>query len=105
MWPWPSMRSQAFICGCRGLVVLKLALVPDAFGAVRALWHTPPFAIDHGRAVSPYELFIGLRYTRARQRTRFISVISIISIVGIALGMTVLITVLSVMNGFQREIR
>jgi lipoprotein-releasing system permease protein len=50
-------------------------------------------------------LFIGLRYTRARQRTRFISVISIISIVGIALGMTVLITVLSVMNGFQREIR
>ena len=55
--------------------------------------------------VSPYELFIGLRYTRARQRTRFISVISIISIVGIALGMTVLITVLSVMNGFQQEIR
>lgn len=50
-------------------------------------------------------MFIGLRYTRARQRTRFISVISIISIVGIALGMTVLITVLSVMNGFQREIR
>jgi lipoprotein-releasing system permease protein len=55
--------------------------------------------------VTPYELFVGLRYTRARQRTRFISVISIISIVGIALGMTVLITVLSVMNGFQREIR
>lgn len=50
-------------------------------------------------------MFIGLRYTRARQRTRFISVISIISIVGIALGMTVLITVLSVMNGFQQEIR
>jgi lipoprotein-releasing system permease protein len=72
---------------------------------MRGLWHTPPFAIDDGRVVSPYELFIGLRYTRARQRTRFISVISIISIVGIALGMTVLITVLSVMNGFQREIR
>lgn len=72
---------------------------------MRGLWHTPPFATDDGRVVSPYELFIGLRYTRARQRTRFISVISIISIVGIALGMTVLITVLSVMNGFQREIR
>jgi lipoprotein-releasing system permease protein len=56
-------------------------------------------------AVTSYEFFIGLRYTRARQRTRFISVISLISIVGIALGMTVLITVLSVMNGFQREIR
>jgi len=55
--------------------------------------------------VNSYELFIGLRYTRARQRTRFISVISMISIIGIALGMTVLITVLSVMNGFQREIR
>jgi lipoprotein-releasing system permease protein len=52
-----------------------------------------------------YEFFIGMRYTRARQRTRFISVISLISTIGIALGMTVLITVLSVMNGFQREIR
>jgi lipoprotein-releasing system permease protein len=52
-----------------------------------------------------YESFIGLRYTRARQRTRFISVISAFSIIGIALGMTALITVLSVMNGFQREIR
>ena len=56
-------------------------------------------------AVASYEWFIGLRYTRSRQRTRFISVISLISIVGIALGMTVLITVLSVFNGFQREVR
>jgi lipoprotein-releasing system permease protein len=55
--------------------------------------------------LNSYELFIGLRYTRSRQRTRFISVISLISIVGIALGMTVLITVLSVFNGFQREVR
>lgn len=55
--------------------------------------------------MNSYELFIGLRYTRSRQRTRFISVISMISIVGIALGMTVLITVLSVFNGFQREVR
>jgi lipoprotein-releasing system permease protein len=52
-----------------------------------------------------YELFIGLRYTRSRQRTRVISFISAVSIVCIALGMTALITVLSVMNGFQREIR
>jgi len=52
-----------------------------------------------------YEFFIGMRYTRSRQRTRVISFISAISVVGIALGMTVLITVLSVMNGFQREIR
>jgi lipoprotein-releasing system permease protein len=55
--------------------------------------------------VNSYELFIGLRYTRSRSRTRFISVISLISIIGIALGMTVLITVLSVFNGFQREVR
>lgn len=55
--------------------------------------------------MSAYEYFIGLRYTRSRQRTRFISVISLISVIGIALGMTVLITVLSVMNGFQREVR
>jgi lipoprotein-releasing system permease protein len=55
--------------------------------------------------LNSYELFIGLRYTRSRQRTRFISVISMISIVGIALGMTVLITVLFVCNGFQREVR
>jgi lipoprotein-releasing system permease protein len=58
------------------------------------------------RAVmQPYELFIGLRYTRSRQRNRFISFISLVSVIGIALGITVLITVLSVMNGFQREIR
>lgn len=55
--------------------------------------------------MNSFSLFVGLRYTRARQRTRFISVISLISVVGIALGMTVLITVLSVFNGFQREVR
>jgi len=52
-----------------------------------------------------FELFVGMRYTRAKRRNHFISFISLISVIGIALGMTVLITVLSVMNGFQREIR
>jgi len=52
-----------------------------------------------------YELLIGLRYTRAKRRNHFISFISFISVIGIALGMTVLITVLSVMNGFQHEVR
>ena len=52
-----------------------------------------------------YEFFIGMRYTRAKRRNHFISFISFISVIGIALGMTVLITVMSVMNGFQREIR
>lgn len=53
----------------------------------------------------PLELFVGLRYTRAKRRNYFISFISLTSILGIALGVAALITVLSVMNGFQREIR
>jgi lipoprotein-releasing system permease protein len=55
--------------------------------------------------VQPYELFIGLRYTRAKRRNNFISLISFIAIVGTALGVMTLIVVLSVMNGFQKEIR
>ena len=53
----------------------------------------------------PYELFIGLRYTRAKRRNHFISFISLTSMLGIALGVAALITVLSVMNGFQSELR
>ena len=53
----------------------------------------------------PYELFIGLRYTRAKRRNHFISFISLISMLGIALGVAALIVVLSVMNGFQDELR
>lgn len=53
----------------------------------------------------PLELFIGLRYTRAKRRNHFISFISFISMFGIALGITALITVMSVMNGFERELR
>jgi lipoprotein-releasing system permease protein len=52
-----------------------------------------------------YELFIGLRYTRAKRRNHFISFISGISMIGIALGVAALIVVLSVMNGFQKELR
>ncbi|HZW24149.1 MAG TPA: lipoprotein-releasing ABC transporter permease subunit [Gallionella sp.] len=53
----------------------------------------------------PYELFIGLRYTRAKRRNHFISFISLISMLGMGLGVMALIVVLSVMNGFQKEIR
>jgi lipoprotein-releasing system permease protein len=53
----------------------------------------------------PVSLYIGLCYTRAKQRNHFISFISLSSMLGIALGITVLITVLSVMNGFDEEIR
>jgi len=57
----------------------------------------------------PYEFQIGLRYTRsgrrAGRRNGFISFISALSVAGIALGVAALITVLSVMNGFQKEVR
>ena len=53
----------------------------------------------------PYELLLGLRYTRAKRRNGFISFISLSSMIGIALGVTALITVLSIMNGFQQELR
>ena len=53
----------------------------------------------------PFETFVGLRYTRAKRRNHFISFISMTSMAGIALGVTALIVVLSVMNGFQRELR
>jgi lipoprotein-releasing system permease protein len=52
-----------------------------------------------------YELWVGLRYTRAKRRNHFISFISLISMLGIGLGVAALIVVLSVMNGFQQELR
>jgi lipoprotein-releasing system permease protein len=55
--------------------------------------------------VQPYELLVGLRYTRAKRRNHFISFISIASMAGIAIGVMALIVVLSVMNGFQKELR
>ena len=53
----------------------------------------------------PVELFIGLRYTSAKRRNHFISFISMISMLGITLGVMALIVVLSVMNGFEQELK
>lgn len=53
----------------------------------------------------PFELLVGLRYTRAKRKNHFISFISFTSMIGIALGVWALIVVLSVMNGFQDELR
>ncbi len=53
----------------------------------------------------PLSLYIGLRYTRAKRRNHFISFIALSSMLGIAIGVAVLITVLSVMNGFDQQIR
>jgi lipoprotein-releasing system permease protein len=55
--------------------------------------------------IRPASLFIGLRYTRAKRRNHFVSFISLVSIIGIALGVAALITVLSVMNGFDYQMR
>ncbi|MDF1758807.1 MAG: ABC transporter permease [Legionellaceae bacterium] len=52
----------------------------------------------------PLPLFIGLRYTRAKKKNHFVSFISLSSMLGISMGVMVLITVLSVMNGFDLEI-
>lgn len=53
----------------------------------------------------PFFLFVGIRYTNFKRRDHFITFISIVSMLGIAIGVAVLITVLSVMNGFTKEIR
>jgi len=53
----------------------------------------------------PLSLYVGLRYTRAKRRNHFISFISLISMLGIMLGIVALIVVLSVMNGFHKEIK
>ncbi len=55
--------------------------------------------------IDPVELFLGLRYLRAKRRTRFVSFITSISLAGIALGVASLIVILSVMNGFESELR
>ena len=58
--------------------------------------------------MTPYEIFVGLRYTRARRgsgRNGFVSFIAFTSMAGMALGVAALIVVLSVMNGFQEELR
>jgi len=52
----------------------------------------------------PLELYIGLRYTRAKRRNHFISFISLISMLGLAVGVMALIVVISVMNGFEKEL-
>jgi lipoprotein-releasing system permease protein len=53
----------------------------------------------------PLEIFIGLRYLRARRKNQFVSFISLMSLFGVAVGVAALIVVLSVMNGFENELR
>jgi len=53
----------------------------------------------------PFELFIAKRYLKTRQRTGFINIITYISVIGVAIGVGALIIVISVMNGFEKEVR
>jgi lipoprotein-releasing system permease protein len=93
------LRSERTHQSCRGL--LNGAWLQSARSLLLSARHFP--------LNLPYELRIGLRYTRAGRRARrrngFISFISAISIIGIALGVMTLIVVLSVMNGFVSQVR
>lgn len=60
---------------------------------------------SRGSAIANYAPFIGLRYSFSRKRNRFTSIISLVSMLGMVLGVASLITVLSVMNGFGGELR
>ena len=53
----------------------------------------------------PYEWIIGTRYLRSTHRSGFVSFVASMSVIGLALGVAVLIVVLSVLNGFERELR
>ena len=53
----------------------------------------------------PYEWLIGIRYLRSRHRSGFVSFVASMSMLGLGLGVAVLIVVLSVLNGYERELR
>ena len=53
----------------------------------------------------PFEFFIGLRYLKAKRKSAFISIISVISTAGVALGVMALIVVLAVMTGFEEDLK
>ena len=52
-----------------------------------------------------FEIFVAKKYFKAKKRTGFISIITFVSIAGVTIGVTALILVLSVMNGFESEVR
>lgn len=67
--------------------------------------HSRPCVWSNAPMCHPYELFVGLRYTRAKRRNHFISFISIAAMSGVTIGVMALIVVLSVMNGFEAKLR
>ena len=92
------MQDRHCAAGCCTIFIL-----PSLYSTSRPL-SSVPCPLYTGLMYNPFEVFIGLRYVRARRRNHFISFISLVSILGIAIGVLALITVLSVMNGFQKEL-
>jgi len=76
-----------------------------ATAARAAIRHHGATSVYFRAMFTPVETFIAWRYTRARRRTQLVSLISAISITGVALGIAALLTILSIMNGFANEMR
>ena len=105
-----ALQTANGMIRCGGLEVDK-AGGWDEMAGITPLSGKPPAKVGDATICAmqiPYELILGWRYTRAGRATRrngFISFISGVSMLGIALGVAALIIVLSVMNGFQKEVR
>src|SRR5690606_32946527 len=101
-----AVRSGCARCRCTAAVAVVDA--PPCTGGPRIVVRAVREAGTGGliaMRIKPLELAIGLRYTRAKRRNGFISFISAASMLGIALGIVALITTISVMNGFEAELR
>ncbi len=83
--------------GMQAAALAGLLILPPAVG----LWPLVIAGLVEHRRAKPVEWYIGLRYLVARRRQTFISIISVICVVGVALGVAVITVVLSVMNGFS----
>src|SRR3569832_1081680 len=105
--PIGSLYIQSLLCPCANRVP-RLAVTAMLRHTARPLRfpraHTLP-ARTATPMFRPLELFIGLRYTRAKRRNHFISFIALTSMLGIALGVMALITDSTVISGFQKELR
>ena len=87
------------------LTIQQPGIIPFGLRLIKGYLSSCFFSIVVSRMIRPIALYIGLRYTRAKRLNHFISFISLVSILGIALGVAVLIVVLSVMNGFDYQIQ
>ena len=90
-----------------GVAALLLTGFATLYPALRAARTAPgrSAALRIGRMAGAYEWLIGTRYLRSAHRRGFVSFVALISVSGLTLGVATLIVVLSVMNGFERELR